>query len=492
MKKPLFTQLKYSFILLLILLFSGCKDPNIDEENFSKIANAKPGPPPVEGNGEVDLWITNKDKSSLFQKQNILLNFTNTSNRYATIEVDTTQSYQTIDGFGYTLTGASAIVLNRMSATNRANILEELFAHDNTSIGVSYLRISIGASDLSSHVYSYDDMPAGQTDPTLTNFSIEPDRADMIPVLKEILGINPQIKILGTPWSPPTWMKTNGSSVGGNLKPEYFGIYADYLVKYLKAMQAEGINVDAITLQNEPLNPYNNPSMLMSAAEQAAFIKNNIGPALSAAGLSTKIILYDHNCDQPNYPVSILNDPQAKQYVDGSAFHLYGGDISALTAVHDAHPEKNIYFTEQYTDSNGNFGNDLNWHFRNLIIGAIRNWSRNVLEWNLAADPSNGPRTDGGCTTCLPAITVGTSDNITRNVSYYIIAHAAKFVRPGSIRIETNLPGSLLNVAFKNPDGKKVLIVLNDRRSSQTFNIQFKGKIVTTTLSGGGVGTFVW
>lgn len=490
MKKPFFKALACIAFIALFFSILSCKDNLIQDDQLSIKAEAKPAPPPTPGVGQVEFWLTNTDKSSLFQKQNISLNFSSTSNRYNTIDIDTTLRFQTIDGFGYTLTGGSAMVINKMSTSARAALLKELFAYDSTYIGVSYLRISIGASDLSANVYTYDEMPAGQTDPTLANFSIDAERADMLPVLKEILAINPNIKILGTPWTPPFWMKTNGSSIGGNLMTQYYSTYADYLVKYLKAMKAEGITIDAITLQNEPLNPYNNPSMNMSATEQANFIKNNIGPALSSAGLSTKIILYDHNCDQPDYPISILDDPQAKPYVDGSAFHLYGGNITALSTVHDAHPDRNLYFTEQYTDASGNFGGDLDWHTKNLIIGATRNWSKNVLEWNLAADPSNGPHTNGGCTACLPAITVGSG--VTRNVSYYIIAHAAKFVRPGSVRIATNIPGSIQNVAFIRPDGKKVLIVLNDGRNSQSFNIRYKGQIVTSTLAGGSVGTYVW
>jgi glucosylceramidase len=255
-------------------------------------------------------------------------------------------------------------------------------------------------------------------------------------------------------------------------------------------MKAEGITIDAITPQNEPLNPGNNPSMVMQATEQADFIKNHLGPAFQAAGLSTKIIVYDHNCDRPDYPLTILSDPDAMKYVDGSAFHLYGGNITALTQVHSSFPSKNVYFTEQWVGGPGNFGGDLGWAVKNLIIGASRNWSRNVLEWNLASDPNYQPHTSGGCTSCLGALTIGNA--ISRNVSYYIIAHASKFARPGSVRVDTNVPGSLPNVAFLAPDGKKVLIVFNDSNAPQTFNIQFKGRIVGASLDGGAVGTFVW
>jgi glucosylceramidase len=274
------------------------------------------------------------------------------------------------------------------------------------------------------------------------------------------------------------------------LLTQYYGVYANYFVKYIQAMKAQGITIDAITPQNEPLNGGNTPSMTMQAMEEATFVKNNLGPALQTAGLNTKIIVWDHNCDVPSYPLTILADPDAAKYVDGSGWHLYGGNITALTTVHEAYPTKNIYFTEQYVGGPGNFSSDLSWAVKNLIIGASRNWSRNVLEWNLAADASYGPHTSGGCGNCQGAFTIAGS--IVRNTSYYIIAHASKFVRPGSVRIGSNIAGNLQNVAFVTPDGKKVLIVLNDSNSTQTFTIQFKGRNFSTTLNAGAVGTYVW
>jgi glucosylceramidase len=450
-------------------------------------------PPPVDTTtqrSDVAVWLTTGDQSQLMKKQNTVLNWTPQANSNATIDVDSTQAFQTIDGFGYTLTGGSADLLMGLTTSGRADLLRELFATDNNNIGVSYLRLSMGASDLSASVFSYNDMPTGQTDPTLQNFSLANDTVNLVPLLKEILAINPGIKILSSPWSAPVWMKDNNSSVGGSLQPQYYGAYAQYFVKYVNAMKARGITIDAITIQNEPLHGGNNPSMLMTAAQQATFIKNNLGPAFQTAGINTKIIIYDHNCDRPDYPLEILNDPAAKAFVDGSAFHLYAGDINALSTVRNAHPTKNIYFTEQYTSSTGGFDGDLKWHLKNVIIGSTRNWSRVALEWNLANNSNFGPHTNGGCTVCKGALTIGTS--VTRNVAYYIIAHASKFVRPGSKRVQSNIVGSLQNVAFVTPDGKKVLIVENDGSGAQTFNIRFKEKQVTATLEGGAVATFVW
>jgi glucosylceramidase len=449
-----------------------------------------PPPPPPPVKSDVDFYLTTGNQTSLLKKQTTTLAFTTAANGYPDILVDTAQTYQSVDGFGFTLTDGSASLITALPPSMQNELLKELFGSDSNSISISYLRVSIGASDLSASVYTYNDMPAGQTDVNLQNFSLRKDQSDVIPVLKMILAINPNIKILGSPWTPPTWMKSNSNSIGGTLLTQYYGAYANYFVKYIQAMKAEGITVDAITVQNEPQYGGNNPSMLMSAAEQAGFIKNNLGPAFQSAGLSTKIICWDHNCDNPGYPMSVLGDAGAYPYVDGSAFHLYGGDINALTTVHDAYPSKNLYFTEQYTSSTGDFAGDLKWHLKNVVIGSMRNWSRNALEWNLASDPYYSIHTPGGCTTCKGAITI--VSGVARNVGYYIIAHASKFIPAGSFRVASNNAGSLYNVAFQRPDGKKVLIVENDGNSSQTFNINFNGRRVTPTLEAGAVGTFVW
>lgn len=438
----------------------------------------------------VETWLTKTDKSVLFQKQTNTLSFDKVSNTLPSIYVDDAKKFQQMDGFGYTLTGGSTQLLSQMNAIERAKILQELFATDGNNIGISYLRISVGASDLDGHVFSYNDLPAGETDPKLNKFSLAEDKKHLIPVLKEILAINPKIKILGSPWSPPAWMKTNNNSKGGSLKPEFYGVYAQYLVKYIQAMKREGIMIDALTIQNEPLHPGNNPSLLMPQDAQAAFVKNNLGPAFKQAKISTKIIIYDHNADRPDYPISVLNDAEARKYIDGSAFHLYGGSVENIRSVKEAHPDKNLYFTEQWIGAPGNFAGDFSWHIKNLVIGASRNWCKTVLEWNLAADPKQNPHTDGGCTECLGAITIG--QDITRNPAYYIIAHASKFVRPNSVRIASNITMSLPNVSFKTPSGKTILIVQNEGNKPQEFNIRHHNKQVTTTLDAGSVATYVW
>lgn len=473
--------------LLLLILFIGCKDRELSENkplmNDTLPNNIKT---------DVAFWLTSPVSNILFQKQNVGLLFGVADNDSPAIEIDSTKTFQSIDGFGNCLTGGSALLIHKMNADSRTALLKELFSTDSNNIGISYLRLSIGASDLDEKIFSYDDLASGETDLEMTRFDLGYDKLHLIPVLKEILTINPDIKILGSPWSAPVWMKTNNDTRGGSLNPEYFEAYAKYFVKYILVMKAEGIRIDAITIQNEPLHPGNNPSMYMTAADQTLFIKKSLGPAFVTAGIDTKIIIYDHNADRPDYPLAILNDPEAAKYVDGSAFHLYGGTIDVLSQVHNAFPDKNLYFTEQWVGAPGNLNTDLVWHVGTLIIGGTRNWCRNVLEWNMAADPNNDPHTDrGGCDLCLGTITID-GNKITRNPAYYILAHASKFVRPGSVRIDSNLPANLPNVSFKTPSGKIVLIVLNAGTIFQKFDIRFNGKTVTTALEKGAVATYVW
>lgn len=436
---------------------------------------------------KVQVWLTDPDNNILFQQQ-APEHPTNTGQRGDAIIINPDKTLQTMEGFGYTLTGGSAYHIHNMSADKRAALLKELFAYDGNNIGVSFLRISIGASDLDENVFSYDD---GEADPDLSRFSIAEDKKWLIPVLKEILAINPHIKILGSPWSAPAWMKTNDSTKGGHLKTEHYKVYAAYLVKYIQAMKKEGITINALTLQNEPLNPKNNPSMVMEADEQAAFIKTAVGPAFKKAGITTQIWLYDHNCDRPDYPMDVLKDAEAAKYVDGSAFHLYGGTIDALCKVHDAYPNKNLYFTEQWVGAPGNLKGDLDWHIKNVIIGSANNWSKVALEWNLANNSALEPHTPGGCTECLGAITID-GNEVKRNPAYYIIAHAAKFVRPGAVHISSTQLDGLPNAAFKTKEGNVVLIVENETGGDKTFTVRCDGKVFIATLHGGAVVTYVF
>lgn len=473
MKKTIY---RYSWLLVLAAGTFACKTTHV-----AQAVKEKPG-----------VWLTDAAHQVVFQQSNLEMAATAVIPGIPVISINGSTRYQQMDGFGCTLTGGSALAISRMSVEARKALLHQLFDSTGNNVGISYLRLSVGASDLDEKVFSYDDMPTGKTDVELAHFTLQQDRIYLLPVLKEILAINPHIKILGSPWSAPVWMKDNGDTRGGSLKPEYQQAYADYLVKYVQEMKKEGITVDALTVQNEPLHPGNNPSMLMLAKQQADFVAKNLGPAFRKAGITTKIIVYDHNADRPDYPLSILDNPEARQYVDGSAFHLYGGTIDALSKVHEAYPDKNLYFTEQWLGAPGHLGKDLAEHVRNLTIGASRNWCKTVLEWNLASDTLYKPYTDrGGCDRCLGVTTIG-GNVYSKNPAWYILAHSSRFVRPGSYRIASNEPEGLANVAFVRPDGKKVLIVLNTSKKQQRFAISDQAVNTASVLEAGAVATYVW
>ncbi|RAI39374.1 glycoside hydrolase family 30 protein [Rhodoplanes roseus] len=439
----------------------------------------------------VETWTTTADRSRLLAPRR---GRPENSDRPAdaVLDVRPAERHQVIDGFGFALTGGSAELIRGLAPDDRKALLIELFSTLGGGIGISLLRIGIGATDLSRTAFSLDDCPPGETDPELTRFSLDAGDADVVPLLKEILAIGPGVRVLATPWSAPPWMKTNGSFVAGSLRPECYRSYAAYLVAFVRGMRARGIPVVALTPQNEPLNVKNEPSMIMTAAEQAAFIGDHLGPALRDAGLGdVELFCHDHNCDRPDYPLAVLADPRAKTFVSGVAWHLYAGTPDVLGTVAARHPGLKMYLTEQWVGDDGSFGGDLAWHVRNVLVGTIRNGGRAVLEWNLAGDPAHGPHTPRGSAHCVGALTIDGAD-IVRNVSYYVIAHLARFVPPGSVRVFSTAVEALPNVAFATPDGRLVLLVLNDRGEETRFDIRCDGRTARQTLAAGAVATCVW
>lgn len=433
-------------------------------------------------------WETSNDKTMLLSKMN---NFEAGAGQPEIININAEKKYQSVDGFGFALTGGSAQHLIRMSAPQRKKLLSELFGNGPDQVGISYLRVSIGASDLNEYVFSYDDLKAGKTDAELKHFSLSQDEKDVVPILKEILAISPKIKIMGSPWSAPVWMKSNQNVQGGRLMDKYYSTYANYFVKYIQAMKSHGIAIDAVTIQNEPFNDGNTPSMQFLAKEALRFIRDHLGPSFKRAGIKTKIVLYDHNCDAPEYPISILADREAASYIDGSGFHLYAGQTSAMGKVHDAFPNKNIYFTEMMAVSKDG-GFNTAYPVGRILIGALRNWSKNVILWNLAADPKYNPHTDnGGCSICQGAVTID-GDKVERNLAYYVIAHASKFIPFGSSRIESTLTSKVSNVAFLTPEGKRVLIVSNNSAEPQLIKVIEGGQSFSYTINKSSSTTHIW
>lgn len=431
-------------------------------------------------------WITSGDQTKLLQQQATVSFGSNSGSNPSTVTINAGTTYQTMDGFGYTLTEGSCEVISGMAATQQNQLLNDLY-NPTTGLNANVVRISIAASDLSSSSYSYNETSG---DVNMNNFSLNgPDLTYLIPIIKKILLINPNIKILATPWSAPRWMKTNNSWVGGSLQAQYYAAYAKYFVKYFAAMQAQGISIWGITPQNEPENPNNEPSMLMNSTEQKNFINQQLGPQMATAGYGNiKIIAFDHNCDNTAYPIDVLNN---SSYVDGAAFHLYLGNISAMSTVRNA-TNKNVYFTEQYTGSGGSFSGDFGWHMQNVVIGSTNNWAKTVLEWNAANNSSLGPRTPGGCNTCLGAITVNNSTSYTKNVAYYIIGQISKFVKPGALRISSSsTSGSIVSAGFKNPDGSIALVVYNSG-SANTIKVVSGSSAFNYSVPASSAVTFNW
>lgn len=471
--------------LLVVLLGSGCDG---DDDPAP--------PPPPEPLLRASVWLTTEDETIRLRREEPV-EFVRDSSGPAnaiTVTVDDTRRYQVMTGFGAALTESAAwLIGTRMSAEQRGQLLRSLFDAQE-GIGLTYVRHAVGSTDFSLSNYTYNDLSAGETDPDLSEFSIEQDRRYILPVLREVMALDPAVRVMGTPWSAPGWMKTSSALGGGSLRPDAYEVYARYLRRYIEAFAAEGVAIDSITPQNEPLYETSRyPSMAMSAREQAEFIKNHLGPTLANAGLATKIFIYDHNWSVPSYPLEVLNDPAAKAYVSGTAFHCYEGDPSTQTPVHDAHPDKSIMITECTGLVTPLFAPDLVWAMQNLFIGGVRRWATGVLLWNLALDENSGPQ-NGGCRNCRGIVTVDqTTGAVTYNPEYYALGHATLAARPGAYRIESSeIPGPVSSVAFLNPDGSKGLLVLNPQRQPQTVKVLWSGRSFLYTLPAQAVATFTW
>ena len=460
------------------------------------IGGLSPGAAHAASGPAVSVWETTADQSQLLAPQAGATFNAGNGSASQTITVNPSTTYQSMPGFGASFTDSSAWLV--ANSPQRSQIMTKLFSPTN-GIGLDFLRQPIGASDFSQSLFSYDDMPSGQTDPTLAHFSIAHDNAYILPVLQQALSLNPNITVMATPWSPPGWMKSSGSMIGGTLNSGDYQGFADYLTKFVQAYDAAGVPISLITAQNEPeYSPSNYPGSTFTAAQEASFIGSNLGPDLQKAGLSTKIIAYDHNWNDTSFPETVLGNSSAGPYVAGVAWHCYAGDPSAQTTVHNAYPNKDTYFTEcsgtQSANPANTFADSLDWQTENLIIGATRNWAKTVATWNMALNPSGGPSMN--CTTCTGVVTVDNSaDTATYNAEYYVLGQASKFVKPGAVRIDSNTFGSgnLEDVAFRNPDGSNALIALNaDTSSAHTFNVDENGQYFTYTLPARAVATFTW
>lgn len=442
----------------------------------------------------VDVWVTTGDKSQLLKQQSDLVFQPGPGAGGTAISVNPATTFQTVAGFGAAMTDSSAWLLqNELTAAQRDKLMRQLFSPE-AGIGLNYLRVPMGASDFTaSGFYTYNDNPPGGTDAPQQHFSIAHDQAYIVPRLQQAKELNPALKLMASPWSAPAWMKTNNSLLGGSLKAQWEASYAVYLKKMLEAYEEAGLAFDTFSIQNEPQNAANYPSMLMNAAQQTSFIKNHLGPLLSAEGITTKLLAYDHNWDTPEYPIEVLDDPGAKQYVAGSAFHAYAGNVSAQTTVHNAHPDKDIYFTEiSGGDWATNFADNLVWNYQNIIIGGTRNWAKTAILWNLALDQNSNPH-QGGCSDCRGVVTINNSTGaVTYNEEFYVLGQVTEAVQPNAVRINSTTTGAVNTVAFLNPDGSQALIALNPNSAAQSFRVVQGGQHFSYQLPGKSVATFLW
>jgi glucosylceramidase len=463
---------------------------------------------PQEENGEIKSYITSADKKYLFREKD--LSFGNTKSYISNITIDPSEKYQQMEGFGAAVTGSTCYNLLQMTKSDRSEFLKKIF-DPNDGMGYGYIRISIGCSDFSLDEYTCCDTRG------IENFDLpEYDKRDLVPILKEILEINPSVKIMGSPWTCPRWMKVKSltdlteydSWTGGRLNPAYYGDYAEYFVKWIKTMQAQDIPITSITVQNEPLNRGNSASLYMTWEEEATFIGKYLGPAFEKNGITAKIITYDHNFNfddingQNDYPLNIYADPDAVKYASGSAWHAYGGSPSVLDHIHDKYPGKEIYFTEMSIgewsapSKDECFKSDLIWNMENCFLGTIKRYCRAVIMWNLLLDSDHGPNRPGGCNTCYGCIDISKNDykTVTMNSHYYNISHFSKVVKPGARRIKSSGPSSqdLQYVAFLNPDGSYALVILNKSDNDTAINISDGTKTFPTSLPAKSVNSYRW
>ena len=476
-----------TLIMIGVFISLNTKEP----ANNKPISDIKPGI-----KGDVEVWLTTTNQKSLLSSQQSISPSTKAQDKQQPniipIAIDEDKKYQQMDGFGASLTDASAwLIYNVLDDDARDTLMSKLFTTEE-GIGISFLRQPMGASDFALEAYTYDDVSQGNEDFELEHFSIDRDKKYIIPLLKDALARNPQIKVMASPWSPPAWMKTSDSMIGGMLRTECYEVYANYFVQFIKAYEAEGIPIYAVTVQNEPLyTPSEYPGMEMQPYEQAKFIQDFLGPAFRDNSIQTKIICYDHNWDNPSYPKIVLEN--AGEFIAGTAWHCYGGTYDAMTEVYEAFPDKEVWFTEA---SGGEWVPPFNDAFADQmmhVVSATRNYAKTVVWWNIALDQNNGPQLPE-ISTCRGLVTINSlTGEITYNVDYYTMGHISKFVQPGAYRIESdNYHSNVESTAFKNPDGSIVLILSNRTIIDRKIEVVYKNSSFDYELIGKSAVTFIW
>lgn len=475
-----------------------------DNNDNPQASNPKPDKPSTVTEDVRMLTTTSNRAKDLSESW---ISFSSTDNMSpSTIRLNPEEKFQTIDGFGAAITGSTAYNLLKMKDSDRAHFLKETFS-PSEGYGMSYIRICIGCSDFSLSEYTCCDKKG------IENFALtDEENKYVIPVLKEIIAINPGIKILASPWTAPKWMKVNNlkekkpydSWTGGQLNPDYYQDYATYFVKWIQAFKNAGIDIYAMTPQNEPLNRGNSASMFMGWDEQRDFVKSALGPKFREAGINTKIYAFDHNynydnmAEQKGYPTKIYADADASQYIAGAAYHNYGGNVEELNNVHAAYPDKELVFTES-TAGDWNNGSNLQARLiddmEQITLGTVNRWSKGAIIWNLMLDSKRGPNRPGGCTTGFGAVDIADDfKTIKRNSFYYIMAHMSDVVKPDAVRIGTKgfTTNGLTYSAFRNPDNTYALVLCNRNSTEVKATVDDGAHHFPVTVPGNGIVSLTW
>lgn len=451
-----------------------------------------------------DLYITTAAADRLFDHTQPQLRH-GSRDTLQRITIDTAARLQPVYGFGAAITGSTCYNLLRMTEAGRDSLLRECF--DPQRMAFSFIRISIGASDFSLDEYTCCDREG------IEFFGLhEYDRRDLIPILQRILEINPSVKIVAAPWSCPKWMKIGydndrplDSWTDGRLNPQYYDDYAEYFVLWIAEMEAAGIPVYAVSVQNEPLNRGNSMSLYMGWEQQRDFIRDHLGPAFERNGIETKIWLFDHNYNydniagQQDYPLRILADTAAARYVAGTAWHNYGGSPETLDGIHAAYPDKEIFFTEASIGTwNYDFGKCLVNDFASIFLGTLNRYGRGVTLWNLLLDDKGAPNRPKGCRTCYGAVEISSETydyaTLVRKSHYYDIAHCSKVIMPGAVRVgsESGCGDAIPFAAFANPDGSYALVAANLSEREQAVEIAGTGSFLPLVLPPRSVASARW
>lgn len=486
-------------LLILTSITNSCS------QNSNSVMEPPSVTPTVTATGDVRVLTTTSDRSRNLTESRINFNQGDNTSK-SSIFLNPEEKFQSIDGFGAAITGATARNLLKMDAADRDRFLKETFS-PTEGYGMSYIRVCIGCSDFSLSEYTCCDKPG------IENFGLTVEETQyVIPILKQILAINPSVKILGSPWTAPRWMKVNNltdlqpfeSWTSGQLNPAHYQDYAEYFVRWIKAFKDYGIDIYAITPQNEPLNRGNSASMYMGWEEQRDFIKNALGPKLRDAGLDTKIYAFDHNYNyddipgQKNYPSKIYADEDASQYIAGAAYHNYGGNVDELSNVHYTNPEKELVFTESTA---GDWNNGANLQARliddmeQIALGTVNRWCRGAIIWNLMLDANRGPNRPGGCTTGFGAVDIADDfKTIRRNSFYYIMSQMAWAVKPGAVRIGSDKPAvnGLTYAAFQNADNSFAMVLCNRNQQDTSITIDDGTHHFSVTIPAQGIVSLTW